>query len=148
MIEGASLVPLRQIGDERGKVMHMLRSDAPFYKGFGEIYFSTVNPGFVKAWHLQLATIRHYAVLAGTARVVLYDDRDGSATSAAVNEFVLGEDNYHLLVIPSGVWSGFAAIGDQRALIADCTTRPHDPADVRRRDSLDPTIPYRWDMTR
>ena len=40
MIDGVQIHPLRQIPDERGKIMHMLRSDAPHFQGFGEIYFS------------------------------------------------------------------------------------------------------------
>jgi len=42
VIEGVRVVPLRQIPDERGKVMHMLRADDPHFERFGEIYFSTV----------------------------------------------------------------------------------------------------------
>ena len=49
MIEGVKITPLKQIKDERGKIMHMLRSDSKIFKKFGEIYFSTVNKGFVKA---------------------------------------------------------------------------------------------------
>ena len=41
-IEGVTVRPLRQICDERGKVMHMLRSDDPHFERFGEIYFSVV----------------------------------------------------------------------------------------------------------
>ena len=40
MIEGVIITPLRQIEDDRGKVMHMLREDSPVYERFGEIYFS------------------------------------------------------------------------------------------------------------
>ena len=32
MIEGVILTPLKQIFDERGKVMHMLRKDSPYFK--------------------------------------------------------------------------------------------------------------------
>ena len=31
MIEGVIVEPLKQFKDERGKVMHMLRSDAPLF---------------------------------------------------------------------------------------------------------------------
>ena len=31
MIDGVQVVPLRQIVDERGKVMHMLRADDPHF---------------------------------------------------------------------------------------------------------------------
>ena len=53
MIDGVVLTPLKQIFDERGKVMHMLRQDSPSFQHFGEIYFSCTYPGVVKAWHLH-----------------------------------------------------------------------------------------------
>ena len=40
MIEGVIVTPLRQIFDERGKVMQMLREDSPVFSRFGEVYFS------------------------------------------------------------------------------------------------------------
>ena len=43
MIEGVKITPLKQIKAERGKIMHMLRSDSPVFKSFGEVYFSTVK---------------------------------------------------------------------------------------------------------
>ena len=48
MIKGVLIKPLSQIADERGKVMHMLRADEPYFEQFGEIYFSVVYPGVVK----------------------------------------------------------------------------------------------------
>ena len=35
MIEGVIITPLKQIEDERGKVMHMLREDSNVFKRFG-----------------------------------------------------------------------------------------------------------------
>ena len=37
MIEGVLVHSLKQFPDERGSVMHMLRSDAPHFQKFGEI---------------------------------------------------------------------------------------------------------------
>ncbi len=145
MIDGVRLIPLRQSGDERGTLFHMLRSDDPHFLGFGEIYFSTINPGAIKAWRLQQIMVRHYAVPVGLVKVVLYDERPGSPTCRMVQEVVLGEANYQLLVIPPLIWSGFTGLGDRPALVADCTTVPHDPRDVSARDPFDPAIPYRWD---
>ena len=45
MIEGLLKTPLKQIQDERGKVMHMLRATDPHFNKFGEVYFSWANPG-------------------------------------------------------------------------------------------------------
>jgi dTDP-4-dehydrorhamnose 3,5-epimerase len=145
VIDGVALIPLRRIADERGAILHMLRCDAPHFRGFGEIYFSLVNPKAVKAWHRQHVMIRHYAVPCGAAKIVLYDDRRDSPSAGEVQEVLLGEENYQLLVIPPLIWSGFTALADRPALIADCATLPHDPAQASRRDPFDPAIPYRWE---
>ena len=53
MIEGVKIFPKKQIIDERGKIMHMMRNDSSVFKTFGEIYFSTIYPKIIKAWHLH-----------------------------------------------------------------------------------------------
>ena len=64
MIDGVVITPLRQIFDERGKVMHMLRSDDKNFSKFGEIYFSCTHPGVIKAWHLHKEmTLNKYIIL-------------------------------------------------------------------------------------
>src|SRR6201987_337563 len=110
MIEGVVVTPLRQIADERGKVMHMLRSDSPVFKAFGEIYFSTVEPGAIKAWHLHHRMILNYAVPHGKIKFVLYDARTSSPTHGKVQEIFMGPDSYSLVTVPPGVWNGFKGI--------------------------------------
>ena len=39
MIEGVILTPLKQIFDERGKVMHMLRKDSPYFQNLVRFIF-------------------------------------------------------------------------------------------------------------
>ena len=36
MIEGIVITKLKQIEDERGKIMHMMRQDSKVFKKFGE----------------------------------------------------------------------------------------------------------------
>ena len=50
VIDGVVITPLRQILDERGKVMHMLRSTDEHFTQFGEIYFSTVFVSNEQVW--------------------------------------------------------------------------------------------------
>ena len=80
MIEGVEITPLKQIKDERGKIMHMMRNDNPVFEKFGEIYFSTINPKAIKAWHLHKEATLNYACIKGEVNLVLYDDRDKSVT--------------------------------------------------------------------
>lgn len=145
MIEGVSTVDLRQIVDTRGAVLHMLRADASDFTQFGECYFSEVLPGAIKAWKRHRRQTQNLAVPAGRARVVVFDDRDGSSTHGVVQVFDLGRpDRYVRLRIPPRLWYGFTAVGEAPALIANCPDMPHDPADGETRDFRDPYVPFAW----
>lgn len=146
MIKGVGVHPLRRIVDERGAVMHMLRADAPHFEGFGEIYFSTVYPQIVKGWHLHRRMTLNYAVVSGTIKLVLYDDREDSPTRSEVMELFIGDQNYVLVTIPPLVWNGFKGVGTIPAIVANCATVPHDPTEIERLDPFSPQIPYRWDV--
>jgi dTDP-4-dehydrorhamnose 3,5-epimerase len=146
VIEGAAIRPLQQIPDERGKVMHMLRADAPHFERFGEIYFSVVYPGAIKAWHLHKRMTLNYAVVNGSIKLVLYDDRDSSRTRGQLDELFIGDSNYCLVTVPAGVWNGFKGIGTQPSIVANCATHPHDPEEIVRLDPMSPKIPYVWDL--
>lgn len=146
MIEGVKITPLRQFVDERGKVMLMLRSTDPHFKQFGEIYFSCIYPGAIKAWHIHKLTTLNYAVPHGHIKFVLYDDRPNSPTRGEVQEMFLGPDNYCLVTVPPMVWNGFKGFGAETALLANCASIPHDPSQISRRDPFDPAIPYDWSL--
>lgn len=140
MIPGVVITPLRQIPDERGKVMHMLKRTDPHFGGFGEIYFSVVNPGAIKAWKKHLQMTLNLAVILGAARLVIHDDQSGE-----FQEMVLGpEHNYSLVTVPPGLWTGFTSASVQPAMVANCASLPHDPNEVVRKTADDPSIPYDW----
>jgi len=142
VIDGVVVHPLRQIPDERGRVMHMLKASDPHFQGFGEIYFSVVYPGAVKGWHLHTKMVLNYAVPQGRIKLVLFDPREGSPTKGQVQELFLGPDHYCLVQVPSGVWNGFKGVGVEPALVANCATIEHDPGEIRRMD------PHRNDLIR
>ena len=147
MMEGVLIHPLRQIPDERGRVMHMLRATDPHFRGFGEIYFSVVYPGVIKGWHLHSRMIINYAVPSGRIKLVLYDDRPGSATRGRLQEVFLGEDCYALVQVPPGVWNGFKGIGMTPAIVANCASIVHDPDEITRMDPhRNDLIPYDWSL--
>jgi dTDP-4-dehydrorhamnose 3,5-epimerase len=147
VIDGVLIHPLRQIPDERGTVMHMLREDDPHFERFGEIYFSLVYPGVVKAWHLHRRMTLNYAVPHGRIKLVLYDDREGSPTRRELQEIFIGEGRYALVRVPFGVWNGFKGLGTGPALVANCATLPHDPDEIVRMDPhRNDLIAYDWSV--
>lgn len=147
MIEGVKIKPLKKIPDERGTVLHMLRNDEPEFSQFGEIYFSTSYPGVIKGWHLHNKMTLNYAVIQGMIKLVLYDDRKHSSTRGELMELFIGEDNYCLVTIPPGIWNGFKNIGTKIAIVANCSTVPHDPDEIKRMDPFEnKIIKYNWDI--
>lgn len=143
-IDGVVVTPLRRIPDERGSVMHMLRDDDPSFERFGEIYFSTVYPGAIKAWHLHKEMVLNYAVPVGMIKLVCYDDRPDSSTLGNLMELHVGELNYCRIRIPPLVWNGFKGVGSQPALVANCATVHHSPDEIERLDPFSDRIPYDW----
>lgn len=146
MINGVSIIPLKKIPDERGMIMHMLREDDKHFSRFGEIYFSLVYPGIIKGWHLHKKMFLNYAVPCGMIKLVMYDAREESPSFGIVEEIFIGEHNYCLVQIPPGVYNGFKGIGDKAALVANCSSIPHDPEEISRLDPLHNEIPYIWDI--
>jgi len=146
MIEGVLVKPLRQIVDERGKIMHMMRNNDPDFISFGEIYFSWVYPGVIKGWHIHKKMTLNYAVPFGTIKLVLYDDRVSSKTRGELQEIFIGPENYCLVQIPPDVWNGFKGVGTTPAMVANCSTIPHDPDEIERKSPDDPSIPYSWEL--
>ena len=144
MIQGVSIVPLLQIPDERGKVMHVLKSTDNHFIEFGEIYFSTVVPGAIKGWHIHSKMTINYAVPIGRVQLVLYDDRISSPTQGQIQEIFIGPDNYVLVTVPPMVWNGFKGVGLVESLVANCASIPHDPTEITRLDPFDKSIPYDW----
>ena len=144
MIAGVRIDPLRVIPDERGEIRHFFRSDDPAFERFGEVYFSVLHPGWVKGWHLHRSNTLNYAVPVGSVTLVLYDEREGSPTRGEVQEIELGADHPVRVRIPPGIWNAHRNGGDSDALLANCATEPHDPAESTRLPIDDPRIPYAW----
>jgi dTDP-4-dehydrorhamnose 3,5-epimerase len=144
MIDGVKITKIERIPDERGEILHMLRSDDTVFKKFGEIYFSRVYPGVVKGWHVHKKMTLNYAIPEGMIKLVLYDDRHESKTKGEIMELFIGELNYELVTIPPEVWNGFKCIGTKPALVANCSTEPYDPKEIERMNPVGSIIPYDW----
>lgn len=147
MIDGVIITPLKRIPDERGTIYHMLRSDAPHFKQFGEVYFTSAYPGVIKGWHKHTKMTLNYAVPLGMIKLVLYDDRPQSSTYKELQELFIGEDNYCLVTVPPMVWNGFKCIGSRPVLLANCSTHAFEDGEMQRMDPLkNDVIPYSWDI--
>ena len=144
-IEGVIIQQLKQITDKRGSVLHMIKNDSSLFKQFGEVYFSEVHSGLVKAWKRHKKQSQNLAIPFGKILLVVYDDRPNSNTHGEITEYRLGRpDNYKLIHIPPMLWYGFQGIGDQTSMIANYTDLPHDPEEMESLSADTSQIPYQW----
>lgn len=148
-IDGLVITELRRISDERGEILHMLRSDATDYSDFGECYFSEVKPGAVKAWKRHRCQTQNFAVPVGRVRLAVFDEQEGSSASGKLQVMELGRPDAYLRVrIPPGLWYGFECISDVPALVANCADMPHDPEEGIQLPADDPLFPHEWGIQR
>ena len=143
-IQGVEIIKKNQIVDDRGVILHMLRVDDKNYKKFGEIYFSTVNPNKIKAWHFHKLMTLNYAVVHGSIKLVLYDDRDVSKTKGMIQEIILSNESHFLVSIPPKIWNGFCSSSSKHAILANCSDIPHDKEEIIRLPYDDPKFSYKW----
>jgi dTDP-4-dehydrorhamnose 3,5-epimerase len=146
LIEGVRVKELQLHCDERGKLFEILRSDEELFTQFGQAYLTTCFPGVVKAWHLHKLQTDNLCLIRGSAKLVLYDPREGSATKGQINEFFPCDERRLLIQIPTGVYHGFKNIGLDELLVLNIPTRVYDyrQPDEYRLDPHSSDIPYDW----
>ena len=145
MIDGVEIISLKQIVDERGKVMHMLKSTDPHFGKFGEIYFSCSWPGSIKLKYTHKTMTLNNAVISGRAKLVLYDSRLIHPQKEWFKRY-FGEDNYCLVKIPPKIINGYKSYGDKLVILANCATEPHDKNEIEYIDPFENDIPYEWNL--
>ncbi len=144
MIQDVIISKKKQVIDDRGKIMHMLRNDEDIFKSFGEIYFSCIFANKIKAWHLHKKMTLNYSVIHGEIKLVLFDDRTESSTKGMVQEIKLSPENHCVVTVPPLIWNGFISLYNSTSIVANCSDIPHDTNEIIRKDYNDKTIPYRW----
>ena len=144
MICDVKITPLKIISDNRGKVMHMLRTDSQVFEKFGEIYFSTIYHQSIKGWHLHKESTLNYVCIKGKVKLVLFDNRKESSTKGVYQELILSPEDYFLVTIPPNIWNGFKGLDKAESIIANCLTLPHDEKEMVRKDSFDKSFSYKW----
>ena len=146
MIKDITINKLKVIPDERGEIMHMLKSSDPNFSKFGEIYFATAYPGVIKGWHLHKTQEQNYCVIKGMVKLVIYDPRKDSETYNQVQEIFLGEKNHVIVKIPPGLINGWKCIGNEKAILANCSNEEHRANEMERIEPFSKNIPYNWDI--
>ncbi len=91
-------------------------------------HLTTIRPGVIKGWALHEHHDDRYFPIRGEVEIVLYDERENSATQGVVVRIVLSDRRYQLLSIPAGVWHALRNLGDIESILLNLPTQPYDHA--------------------
>ena len=148
MIQGVEIKQLKPYADERGYLMEMLRADDPIFETFGQSYAALNYPGVIRAWHYHKEQTDLWVCVKGMIKVGLYDAREDSPTKGEAQAVHMGEHNYILLKIPTGVYHGYKTIGVEPSLLINFPTKPYnrEHPDEYRVPFDSPDIPFDWEI--
>jgi len=131
------ITPLKRIKVSGGDVLHGIKISDTSFVGFGEAYFSMVNPGAIKAWKLHRQMTLNLVVPIGEVKFVFHDLHSGN-----FREEHIGETRYSRLTVPPGIWFGFQGIASSQSLILNISDITHKPDEVETKNLK--AFPYQW----
>ena len=137
-LEDIYVTPLNRITTVGGDVLHALKDSDTGFNGFGEIYFSWVEQGAIKAWKYHQRMTMNLVVPLGEVRFVFHltNQKDN------FRDEIIGEEKYFRLTVPPRIWFGFQGISTGRSLIMNLADMAHDPDEVLRKKKSE--IIYNW----
>ena len=133
-----NVTPLKRISTPGGDVMHGLKKSDNGFNGFGEVYFSWVEQGAIKAWKCHQYMTLNLIVPVGEVSFVFHltNQKNSFRTEN------IGEERYVRLTVPPGIWSGVQGLGEARSLRMNVADLPHNPNEVQRKSVEE--IQYGW----
>lgn len=132
------VTPLRRIQVEGGDVLHGMKTSDPGFVNFGEVYFSLIEVGAIKAWKRHLRMTLNIVVPLG-AVICAFVDEQGT-----IREELVNENRYVRLTVPPGIWFGFKGLYTPYSIMMNVADIPHDPTEIERK-TMD-QIKYDWKL--
>ena len=131
------------IETEGGEVLHAMKKSDQGFSGFGEAYFSSIEPQAIKGWKRHRQMVLNLVVPVGSVRFILFDDRDKQNNINQFKEVILSRvGGYARLTIPPMIWVGFQGLSRQTSLVLNIADIEHLPEEVERKELAE--IKFNW----
>ena len=131
---------LEQIPTVGGDVLHALKKSDIGFNGFGEVYFSWVEKGCIKAWKSHERMTLNLVVPIGKVNFVFHSTKE-EKNFRSEN---IGDDRYVRLTVPPGIWFGFQGKASGSSLIMNVADMEHDPREVLHKSESE--FEYNWNF--
>ena len=136
------VTPLKRIPTVGGDVMHGLKKSDNGFNGFGEVYFSWVEQGAIKAWKCHQRTTLNLLVPLGEVRFVFFSMECLAEEKEEFRIEELGDNRYSRLTVPPGIWFGFKGLSSDISLLMNIIDLEHDPDEVLKKEISE--FDYDW----
>ena len=137
-LEDIHVTQLKRIPAVGGDVLHALKNSDYGFNGFGEVYFSWVEEGTIKAWKCHQHMTLNLVVPVGEVNFVFHLTNKKNIFRTEI----IGEERYVRLTVPPGIWFGFQGLHTPKSLLMNIANIPHDPNEVEGLALTD--INYDW----
>ena len=122
-LQNIKILKLKKFPTDGGDVLHFIKDGDEGFKNFGEVYFSNVKYGKVKAWKKHLNMTMNLVVPVGEVKFVFH-------LPESKNKFRvenIGLSNYSRIIVPPGIWFGFKGLSKNNNLVSNLANIKHDP---------------------
>jgi dTDP-4-dehydrorhamnose 3,5-epimerase len=116
----------------------LLKTDSTF-NGFGEAYFSEVEPGAIKGWKYHKEMTLNLIVPKGQVKFVFCIQEEDTDK---FEEIVIGKEMYARITVKPGIWFGFQGVHSETSLVLNIADILHRAEEVDRLGLND--IKYNW----
>ena len=131
------VISLKKISNTKGDVWHAVKSNEKHFYRFGELYFSWIKPGKIKAWKYHKKMTMSLIVPVGNVLCVFFDEYNKKFVKINI-----GDKNYKKIIVPPGYIFGFKNISNNKSLIANFADIIHDKNEQVRINQKE--IKYSW----
>jgi dTDP-4-dehydrorhamnose 3,5-epimerase-like enzyme len=108
--------------DNRGWLAEIFKTETTGIPGFGLVFVTTANPGFVKGNHFHNAKREWMCVIQGRGELTLEDIQTGRRETIGING-----DSLRVLEIEPGVAHAFKNVGDELLVVLEYVNKAFDP---------------------
>lgn len=117
MIEGVKNNPVKSFIDDRGFLSQILPEGDESFQIKRMYSTGNFSRGIIRGFHKHKREKKAFFVPTGSAKFVAVDDRKDSATFKEINTFVLSTLNPSVLIVPTGVYTGWMSLEDGTVVI-------------------------------
>ena len=117
MIQGVINNPVQSFIDDRGFLSQILPEGDDTFDVKRLYTTGNFSKGTVRGFHKHQREKKAFFVTSGAAKFVAVDDRKNSPTYEEINSFILSTLNPSVLVIPTGVYTGWMSLNSNTVVL-------------------------------